>query len=141
MGIITYGKGFTETMSMSEIRSGENHLPPVLAVDFDGTLVEDKYPNIGRINTTVWNAVLNAQNKGYKLIFWSCRNGEALEDAVSFCAHNGLHFDAINENIDEVKVLYGGDTRKVFADIYLDDRSCVINSVNGFTTVGCLEKS
>lgn len=107
---------------MKEIRNNEAQLPRIIAVDFDGTLVEDKYPLIGGINQKVWDAVTRAQESGYKLILWTCRNGDQLQEAVKFCSNNGLHFDAINENIDEVKILYGGDTRKVFADMYIDDR-------------------
>lgn len=99
------------------------NIPYTIAVDFDGTLVKDMYPGIGTINQPVWDAVLAAQSKGAKLILWTCRNGYQLQDAVIFCADNGLHFDAINENLDEVKVLYKGDTRKVFADVYIDDRN------------------
>lgn len=105
------------------MREAKTNLYPILAVDFDGTLVKDQFPFIGEINRNVWDLVVQAQKNGYKLILWTCRNGEALQDAVEFCSSNGLHFDAINENIDEIKVLYGGDTRKVFADMYLDDRN------------------
>lgn len=100
----------------------DNKLNPILAVDFDGTLVEDKFPEIGKIRPVIFEAAKTAQKHGVKLILWTCRNGDRLKEAVEFCAENGLHFDAINENLDEVKVLYGGDTRKVFADEYWDDK-------------------
>lgn len=119
-------------MSMKELRDAGSSLPPVLAVDFDGTLVEDRYPRIGGINRRIWSEVLRAQEAGYKVILWTCRNGDALREAVDFCAGNGLHFDAINENIDEVKILYGGDTRKVFADMYVDDRCAWLSDSRGF---------
>lgn len=122
-------------MSMNEVRNSGSNLPPVLAVDFDGTLVQDRFPLIGEVNKTVWDAVIQAQENGYKLILWSCRNGDALHDAVEFCSKQGLHFDAINENIDEVKVLYGGDTRKVFADMYIDDRCGILTRSGGFLRI------
>lgn len=100
--------------------------PKILAVDFDGTLVQDQYPMIGKIRKPVWDAVIKAQKEGWKIILWSCRNGSDLKNAVEFCSDNGLHFDAINENLDEVKIMYGGDTRKVFADMYIDDRSAAL---------------
>lgn len=109
-----------------------NKLPPTIAVDFDGTLVQDRFPGIGEINPKVWKAIVNAQTNGTKIILWTCRNGKALQDAVEFCAENGLHFDAINENLDEVKVLYGGDTRKVFADMYIDDKNAGVFDHGGF---------
>ena len=100
-------------------------LPTIIAVDFDGTLVEDKYPAIGEINQKVWQATLDAQKNGVKLILWTSRTEEFLDDAVQFCKQNGLVFDAINDNIDEVKAL-GWNARKVFATLYVDDRSAWI---------------
>lgn len=125
-------------MSMKEIRDDQSSLPRIMAVDFDGTLVEDCFPSIGPVNQRVWDAVVKAQQDGYKLILWSCRTGSALHDAVEFCAERGLHFDAINENIDEIKILYSEDTRKVFADIYIDDRSAMLlPSGENFVRTGC----
>ena len=106
--------------------------PVILAVDFDGTLVKDRFPGIGMINRPIWDAVLQAQDQGYKIILWTCRNGEALKEAIEFCAEHDLHFDAINENLDEIKVLYGGDTRKIFADVYIDDRNGYLSVFNSF---------
>lgn len=96
----------------------------IIAVDFDGTLVEDKFPSIGEPIYQTWMKLFKEQSEGSKIILWTCRNGEALEKAVEFCTNvMGFHFDAINENLDEIKVLYGGDTRKVFATEYWDDKA------------------
>lgn len=100
--------------------------PPILAVDFDGTLVENKFPEIGEVNPVMWKAVSAYKAAGYKIILWSCRTDTMLKDAVEFCAERGLTFDAVNENLPEVQAYYGGDTRKVFADMYIDDRSAVL---------------
>lgn len=107
---------------MNPVKDMEKELPTIYAVDFDGTLVEDAYPMIGNIRETMWDAIVKAQKEGVKLILWTSRNGQQLQEAVEFCANCGLHFDAINENLDEVKVRWGGDTRKIFADMYIDDR-------------------
>lgn len=117
------------------MREAKTSLYPILAVDFDGTLVKNQFPFIGEINRNVWDCVVQAQKNGYKLILWTCRNGKALQDAVEFCSVNGIHFDAINENIDEVKVLYGCDTRKVFADMYIDDRCGVLTRSGEFLRI------
>ncbi len=98
-------------------------LPPIIAVDFDGTLVQDLYPGIGAINLELVNALRDIQSKGYKIILWTCRTEKQLEDAIAVCTAHGLIFDKVNENLDEVKELYGGDTRKVYADIYIDDKA------------------
>lgn len=103
-------------------------LPKIIAVDFDGTLVSDKWPNIGKPNIALFELLRYLrQEKGVKLILWTSRNysdkyGDLLEEAIEFCTSKGLEFDAINENIREVIELTGEDTRKVYADIYFDDK-------------------
>jgi hypothetical protein len=100
--------------------------PPILAVDFDGTLVDNKFPEIGEVNPMIWKAVSAHQAAGWKIILWSCRTETMLQDAVKFCEERGLTFDAVNENLPEVQAYYGGDTRKVFANMYIDDRSAAL---------------
>lgn len=98
-------------------------LPPIMAVDFDGTLVDDAYPNIGVARKTMCDFVRSLQKLGVKSILWTSRTGQELEDAINWCVEHDLHFDTVNENIAEVKALTGQDTRKVYADVYLDDRN------------------
>lgn len=98
-------------------------LPYIIAVDFDGTLVEDKFPEIGKPKERVWTELLDAQKNGCKIILWTSRDNERLKEAVEFCISRGLHFDAINENLDECKVLFNNDTRKVYANEYWDDKA------------------
>ena len=100
--------------------------PPILAVDFDGTLVENKFPAVGEFNQVVLGAVKAYQDMGWKIILWSCRTDEMLEDAVKACAEQGLIFDAVNDNLPEVIQYFGGSTRKVFANLYWDDRSAAL---------------
>lgn len=101
-------------------------IPYIIAVDFDGTLCEDNFPNIGNPKEDVIRWVKN-QRKGLgyntKIILWTCRNGKYLEEAIEWCKNHGLEFDAVNENLKEVENLYGGYTRKVFADLYVDDKN------------------
>ena len=99
-------------------------LPFIIAVDFDGTLVKDGcFPEIGKINVDVWESVKKWQEQGCKIVLWTCRNEEPLAAAVGFCFMHGLEFDAINENIPEVIELFGHDTRKIYANAYLDDKA------------------
>lgn len=109
--------------------------PQIAAVDFDGLLVENKFPEIGEIRQPIFDEVLRLQLRGWKIILWTCRTGKMLEDAYSFCVIHGLIPDAVNENIPEVKEYFGGDTRKVFANIYLDDRNAQYASPAGFQVV------
>lgn len=120
-------------MTIAE-KDKEKMLPYIIAVDFDGTLVENKFPEIGRIYTNMWKAIQDAQKQGKKIILWTSRTGKPLENAVAFCAEHGLAFDAINDNIPETKAL-GWDARKVFANIYVDDRSAVLSQSCGFSVV------
>ena len=98
-------------------------LPYIIAVDFDGTLVEDKFPEIGAPREFVWELLKKAQSRGIKIILWTSRDNERLKDAVEYCVSRGLHFDAINDNLDECKVLFNNNTRKVFANEYWDDKA------------------
>lgn len=98
-------------------------LPFIIAVDFDGTLVDDKFPSIGRKNAMLFGLCEVWKMAGARLILWTCRHGEALEKAIQFCNDNGLEFDAYNENIPEVQAIFGTDTRKVYADVYIDDKA------------------
>lgn len=100
-----------------------NKLPYIIAVDFDGTLVEDKFPEIGEPIEVTWGMVREAIDKGAKIILWTSRDNERLRAAVEFCTERGLHFDAINDNLDEVKVLFNNSTRKVYANEYWDDKA------------------
>ena len=101
-----------------------SNLPKILAIDFDGTLVSDNFPNIGELNTKLFKEVKTLQEEfGVKIILWTSRTLEMLDDAVKFCEDNGLKFDAVNQNIKEVMELTGQDTRKVYADLYIDDKA------------------
>ena len=96
----------------------------VIAVDFDGTLCEDAFPEIGKPQETLINDLKHCRKEnGDKLILWTCRCGEYLDKAVEWCKEQGLIFDAVNENVPDVIAKYGDGGPKVFADLYIDDRS------------------
>ena len=97
--------------------------PPVIAVDFDGTLVTNQYPLLGEPVPYVIEAVKQMREFGWRIILWTCRTGDQLTEAIQFCKNLGLEFDEVNRNIKEVREYFGEDTRKVFANIYLDDKS------------------
>lgn len=93
---------------------------PIVAVDFDGTLsLDSQYPNIGRFNTPLCEALMKLKGIGWSIVLWTCREGKELREAVEWCKTNGLEFDAINENPPEVPF----KSRKVVADMYVDDRA------------------
>lgn len=100
-----------------------NALPKIVAVDFDGTIVEDKYPEIGLVNEGMLYTLRQLQDSGVELILWTSRDGEQLKAAVEFCKGLGLRFAAVNENHPACKALFNNDTRKVYADLYIDDKA------------------
>ena len=98
-------------------------LPYIIAVDFDGTLVEDKFPDIGKKREKVWAAMEYARSKGAKIILWTSRDHHNLEAAVEYCRQQGFEFDAVNENLKECREMFDNDTRKVFANEYWEDKA------------------
>jgi hydroxymethylpyrimidine pyrophosphatase-like HAD family hydrolase len=94
----------------------------IIAVDFDGTIVEHKYPALGKEIPFAIKTLKLFQKKGHKLILWTYRSGKELDEAVKFCEDRGLVFHAVNNNYDgeEFDNTY---SRKIYADIYIDDRN------------------
>ena len=94
----------------------------MIAVDFDGTIVEDNYPKIGKPKIFAFETLKKLQEKGHRLILWTVRSGRALDEAVDFCKNNGITFYAINQSYpeEEYNEKY---SRKVNADLFIDDRN------------------
>ncbi len=93
----------------------------IIAVDFDGTIVEHKYPEIGKeipFATTTLKMLLKEQ---HRLILWTVRKGKTLDEAVAWCKERGVEFYAINKNYPEEKVEEGGEYSKINADLFIDD--------------------
>jgi len=93
----------------------------ILAIDFDGTLVSEAFPDIGIPDIHLIDAFIGAKKKGYTLILYTCRCSNKLSEAISLCDEYGLFFDKINENIDNDE--FPEDSRKIGADFYYDNRS------------------
>ncbi len=98
----------------------------VIAIDFDGCLCKQAWPEIGAPNMDVINTAIREKENGAALILWTCRVGERLDEAVKFCKEMGLKFDAVNANVPERVAAYGNDCRKVDADEYWDDCAVVM---------------
>lgn len=95
----------------------------IIAVDFDGTLCTVNWPGIGEPCTDLIELLKKRRKDGDKLILWSCRCDRLLDEALSWCRQYGLEFDAVNDNLPEMTEKYGNNCRKVFADVYLDDKA------------------
>lgn len=96
----------------------------IIAVDFDGTLCTDRYPEIGIANFHLIHLLKELHKEGRKLILWTCRSGKHLEEALHWCEGFQLEFDAVNDNLPEIVEVYGNNSRKIFADVYIDDKTC-----------------
>ncbi|NDW09338.1 BT0820 family HAD-type phosphatase [Dysgonomonas sp. 520] len=93
----------------------------IIAVDFDGTIVEHEYPKIGRAIPFAIETLLQLQKDRHQLILWSVRDGDLLQEAVDYCAKKGLIFYAANKNYPEEDVAKA--SRKLNADLFIDDRN------------------
>lgn len=94
-----------------------------IAVDFDGTIVEHKYPDIGEERIFAFDTLKKLQEDGHQLILWTYRSGVELKEAVEYCRKNGVEFYAINKNYPEEEFEPANMSRKIIADIYIDDRN------------------
>lgn len=96
----------------------------VIAVDFDGTIVEHRYPQIGKEIPFAIATLKKLQEEHHLLVLWSVREGRLLDEAVAFCRSRGLEFYAVNGNLPEEEQEGASmRSRKVNADLYIDDRN------------------
>jgi len=93
-----------------------------IAVDFDGTIVEHEFPEIGKEMLFAFETLKALQEKGHRLILWTFRDGKTLEDAVVFCKERGIEFYAVNKSFPEEEFDLS-ISRKISADIFIDDRN------------------
>ncbi len=106
-----------------------------IAVDFDGTIVEHRYPEIGEEIPLAIHTLLQLQADHHVLILWTVRRGRLLQEAIDYCRRRGLEFYAVNANYpgepasdlatddDGQKAEVSPSCRKITADVYIDDRS------------------
>lgn len=95
----------------------------IIAVDFDGTIVEHAYPQIGKPIPFAIETLLQIQKEGHRLILWTVRRGQLLQAAVDYCAERGLYFFAENENYRGETVEREEYSRKLKSDLFIDDRN------------------
>ncbi|MDO5510000.1 MAG: hydrolase [Weeksellaceae bacterium] len=95
----------------------------IIAVDFDGTICDDAYPKIGRAKMFAFETLKKLQQDGHRLILWTYRHGETLQDAVDFCRKNGVEFYAVNHSFEGETFNPEKASRKLNADYFIDDRN------------------
>jgi len=95
----------------------------IFAIDFDGTIVENRFPEIGDIKPEALEFIQDLQQRGDKWILYTMREAEHLERALDYLRALNLIPDAVNDNLPEMKEFYGNNPRKVFANVYIDDHN------------------
>lgn len=95
----------------------------IIAVDFDGTIVEHEYPRIGAEIPFAIETLKKLQKEQHRLILWSVREGKLLEEAVEYCRQRGLEFYAANKDYPEETLDDKKYSRKLKVDLFIDDRN------------------
>lgn len=103
--------------------------PKTYAIDFDGTLCESKYLEIGEPKQQVIDYVKQLKKSGCRLILWTCREDKLLDDAILWCHHRGIYFDSVNANLPSAIEEWGTYPRKVAADFYIDDKAVGLGEI------------
>ncbi len=94
-----------------------------IAVDFDGTIVKHRYPEIGAELPFAVMTLKMLQKEGHRLILWTVREGKELEEAIAWCKERSLEFYAVNRDFPEETKENTNYSRKLKADLFIDDRS------------------
>lgn len=95
----------------------------IYGIDFDGTIVEEKFPEIGKPIGCVLDFIRELQADGHKWILITMREGKYLDDAVAWLREHHLYPDAVNDNLPERIEKWGNNPRKIYADFYIDDHN------------------
>lgn len=94
----------------------------LIAVDFDGTIVEHKYPKIGKERPFATATLKKLIEDGHRLILWTVREGRLLDEAVEWCESKGVVFYSVNRDYPEETIENNRHfSRKVKADVFIDD--------------------
>ena len=104
----------------------------IIAIDFDGTIVENAYPDIGKPMLFAFETMKKMQEDGHRIVLWTYRHGKRLQAAVDFCKEKGIEFYAINNSYPEEEYDKKA-SRKIHADIFVDDRN--VGGFPGWTVV------
>lgn len=105
----------------------------IYAVDFDNTLARTRFPKILEPNKKIVTLVKILQASGHQVILWTSRTGEDLEAAVQWSKEQGITFDAVNEPLLEQMARWKNDTRKIYADVYIDDKALSVRDAERMT--------
>ena len=102
----------------------------IYSFDFDGTIVENKFPDIGEPIQEVIDLIKKVKSEGHYIILNTMREDDYLDEAVEFCDALGIKFDTVNDNLQHLKEVYRNNPRKIYADYYVDDHNLFVKSIN-----------
>ena len=94
----------------------------ILAIDFDATIVDSRYPNIIGLRKDAKKYINRMYDDGHYIIIWTCRTGGDLRMATQFLDDNGVKYHIANDNNPVETARWNNNSRKVFADLYIDDK-------------------
>ena len=105
---------------------------PKIAVDFDGTVVDHRYPDVGANVPGAVPALKELQKRGYRILLFTMRHGAGLKDAVGWYKNHGIELYGVNRDPDQDEWT---DSPKCFAHMYVDDAALgtPMRSVPGFS--------
>lgn len=95
----------------------------IIAIDFDDTVAVSQYPTIVAMMPGAKKYINKLYDDGHYVIIWTCRMGGPLDMAIKWLNDNGIKYHKVNEHHPELVERYQNDTRKIAADIYVDDKN------------------
>ena len=98
----------------------------IFAFDFDGTICRHAFPRIGAPKYDTIDLIKKLKKDGHKIILWTCRDGRYLREAVDWSEKHGIVYDAVNENVEGINFK---TSKKIFANIYVDDRALNVDDI------------
>ncbi len=101
-----------------------------IAVDFDGTIAYEAYPEIGGFKPHAERVLKKINEHGGKIIIWTCRTGDQAELVKTMLLNAGIQFEEFNDNLKDGRDMFPDNSRKVFADVYIDDRANFIKEIS-----------
>ncbi|HEY8560501.1 MAG TPA: hypothetical protein VIL74_09000 [Pyrinomonadaceae bacterium] len=111
----------------------------IVAVDFDGTCVEHRYPDVGRDVPYCFEVLKRLEANGVKIILWTMRSGKTLQDAVDWFAQKNIPLWGVNENPEQIETKWS-TSPKAYAPIYIDDAALGCPTVTPMPTPGEFER-
>ena len=111
-----------QILNLQEQKQNKPHRKLTVSVDFDGTIVEDGFPGIGKIKKGAKEYINKMYDDGYNILINTCRTGGYEGDAENFLRRSGINYHYINNNLPSSIEYFKQDCRKLSADVYIDDR-------------------